>query len=342
MAGTINLFLNRNNTGGLKSGLVKSATELSPVNFPPLVVGDSKSFKLQITEGDTDGTLEDLTGYSIKLGVGNPGATPTGGTWTIGDGTDTTSALQYNAAASAVQTALNALNTSTGPFGDTVTVSGAAGGPYKITFDSNGSQPALTVTTSSLTPESGATVSELTAGDGSTQEVQAIQLYQQPYVLVSSWTISTTTATASVDLTDYDLYSLVAAESDGELETYVEIEVTDASGNVATLARVPVIVSAEVLPTGAGSGSLNFTDFATQAYVDSRVYKVKVDSGDASPDFLDNKVANSVVITAGDTLELDGDASTPGNHFFYSTDETGSKGWERQTAHLIYLDATYG
>lgn len=57
--------------------------------------------------------------------------TPTGGTFTLTFAGDTTSAIAYNAAASAVDTALEALSTiGTG----NVTVSGSAGGPYTVTF----------------------------------------------------------------------------------------------------------------------------------------------------------------------------------------------------------------
>lgn len=55
----------------------------------------------------------------------------TGGTFTLTFGGYTTSAIAYNATASAVQTALQAL-TSIGS--GNVTVSGSAGGPYTVTF----------------------------------------------------------------------------------------------------------------------------------------------------------------------------------------------------------------
>lgn len=56
---------------------------------------------------------------------------PTGGTFTLTFGGQTTSAIAYNAAASAVQTALQALST---VGANNVTVTGSAGGPYTITF----------------------------------------------------------------------------------------------------------------------------------------------------------------------------------------------------------------
>jgi len=57
--------------------------------------------------------------------------TPTGGTFTLTVGGQTTSGIAYNAAASAVQSALVALSTvGTG----NATVTGSAGGPYTVTF----------------------------------------------------------------------------------------------------------------------------------------------------------------------------------------------------------------
>lgn len=56
---------------------------------------------------------------------------PTGGTFTLTFGGQTTSAIAYNAAASAVQTALEALST----IGNgNVIVTGSAGGPYTVEF----------------------------------------------------------------------------------------------------------------------------------------------------------------------------------------------------------------
>jgi hypothetical protein len=55
--------------------------------------------------------------------------TPTGGTFTLTFSAQTTAAIAFNAAAATVQNALNALANLDG-----VTVSGAAGGPYTVTF----------------------------------------------------------------------------------------------------------------------------------------------------------------------------------------------------------------
>ena len=56
--------------------------------------------------------------------------------------------------------------------------------------------------------------------------------------------------------------------------------------------------------------------------------KVLADSGDTSPDYLDGKVAKSIVVSDDDKLELDGDETSPGNNKVYGTDESGNKGWD--------------
>ena len=88
---------------------------------------------------------------------------PTGGTFTLTFGGQTTSSIAFNAAASAVQTALNALSTAGSA---SITVSGSAGGPYTIALPTpnpltiipaltatssltGGTSPAVTMTTSS-------------------------------------------------------------------------------------------------------------------------------------------------------------------------------------------------
>lgn len=75
---------------------------------------------------------------------------PTGGTFTLTYGGQTTAAIPYNAAAGAVQAALEALS-NIAP-GD-VTVTGAAGGPYTITFTGTlaGTNVAQITATASLT-----------------------------------------------------------------------------------------------------------------------------------------------------------------------------------------------
>ena len=73
--------------------------------------------------------------------------TPTGGTFSLTIGGQTASGIAYNAAASAVQTAIRALS----PLWAGATVAGAAGGPYTVTLSPVGGAAAPILATSALT-----------------------------------------------------------------------------------------------------------------------------------------------------------------------------------------------
>ena len=158
-----------------------------------IVKVDADTFSLVGSAGDGEytgsnsGSVQVTTLQNGAAGVNEvqtitASATPTGGTWTISFDGATTSALQYNANAAAVQTALEALPT----IGSgNVTVSGGALGTaaFTVTFigtEGSLSQPAMTVS-SSLTG-SGITLSivVLTEGNAGTNEVQTFALYGTP------------------------------------------------------------------------------------------------------------------------------------------------------------------
>jgi hypothetical protein len=81
-----------------------------------------------VADAGYSGRGPDVPGTSEIQTVTITGA-PTGGTFTLTYSAQVTGAIAFNAAASAVQTALNALSNLDG-----VTVSGANGGPYTVTF----------------------------------------------------------------------------------------------------------------------------------------------------------------------------------------------------------------
>jgi hypothetical protein len=93
------------------------------------------------------------------------GGTPTAGTFTITFQGQTTAGIAYNATGAAVQAALQALsNIGTG----NVTVAGAAGGPYTLTFAGalgNQDVPQVTASNAGLTPPT-ATVTPATTTPG--------------------------------------------------------------------------------------------------------------------------------------------------------------------------------
>ncbi|MBM4722531.1 hypothetical protein GS439_06765 [Rhodococcus hoagii] len=113
--------------------------------------------------GDTNALQEfsfTLSGRGKPLDIAKPstaytvtiGGSPTGGTFTLSVGGQTTAGIAYNATAAAVKSALEAL--STVGTGD-ANVTGSAGGPYTVSLANGG---VLTGSGASLTPSGTVTV----------------------------------------------------------------------------------------------------------------------------------------------------------------------------------------
>ncbi len=245
---TIDLYFNTDATGPTTS-LVRGV-DLGPATLPSLIAGDNYTVRAFLVNRAGVDSASGAGSYTFKLALGTAAARPTGGTFTISDGVDTTSALAYNASAATVQTALNALNTNTGPGGDTVTVSQGATGLYLIKWDTNGAQALLTVNTGSLTPDSDAVVTEEQTGDGSTKEWQSINLAQEPVLTQATWTpITTPYAGWSGDfpLNTYNVLAEALDASGGVYQPTLEAELTDPSGNKRTLFQGTLSISNEVI-----------------------------------------------------------------------------------------------
>lgn len=122
----------------------------------------------------------------VYVGIGNPGAAPVSGSFTLSWGGNTTSALPYNATPTQVQTALNALASITTAGG--VSVVGIQGGPWQVIWTTAGSQALITADTDLLFPASGSEIYEDRAGASGITEIQVIGLIVQPAALASSFT----------------------------------------------------------------------------------------------------------------------------------------------------------
>ncbi len=69
-------------------------------------------------------------------------------------------------------------------------------------------------------------------------------------------------------------------------------------------------------------------------------FRLMCDSTDTVPDWLDGKVQNSIVADAAThKIKLDGDATAPGNSYYYGTDSAGAKGFYPIGSNiLLYTD----
>lgn len=133
----------------------------------PLGVLKSGTVLARYTSGTYTGLYAPYAGEASEVQTATITGTPAGGSFTLTLSGETTAAIAYNAAASAVQSALEALPSLSA--GD-VTVTGSDGGPYTITFGGNyagANVPAMTAT-ASLTGGStpGVTMATGTAGGG--------------------------------------------------------------------------------------------------------------------------------------------------------------------------------
>ena len=107
-------------------------------------------------------------------------------------------------------------------------------------------------------------------------------------------------------------------------------------GNLTLGAQSLTIFGITVPAIQALGGNLEFrtiydADTATwvsscKVLLDNDIYRTMGSASDASPAYLDSKVAKSVVVAA-DKIELDGDVLAPGNGYYYGTDSTGAKGF---------------
>lgn len=178
---------------------------------------------------------------------------PSGGTFTLTYSGQTTAAIAYNAAASAVQSALVALSNI--GVGD-VTVTGSAGGPYTVTFGgvlADQNVAALTASGASLTGGSSPSVSISTPTAG-------VKGHYPDGFIPSGCVIGKVTATGLFG--PYD-----NAAGDGREVaygiTFAPVTVVRANGSVAskvgTGALVMGVVSTSKLPFQTGPGSIDST-----------------------------------------------------------------------------------
>lgn len=246
---SIDLYINTDATNPGTS-LVRGVSDLSSATLPRLTAGDSYTMRVFLVNRSGVDTASGAGSYSIKAALGTTAARPTGGTFTISDGSDTTSAIAYDASAATVQTALNAMNTNTGPGGDTVTVEKGATGLYLIKWDTNGAQSLLTVNTASLTPDSDAVVTEEQTGDGSTKEWQSINLAQEPVLTQSTWTPITSPYagwSGTFPLNTYDVLAEAVDASGGVYQPTFEVELTDPTGKRRTVYQGVITIGNEVI-----------------------------------------------------------------------------------------------
>ncbi len=256
--------------------LVRSVTDMTPVAFPKLVVGDGRSYELYLVDGLGDyASFSGSAAYTPFVAIGSCGY-PGGGTWTAAFGINTTAALALAISPAAFQAALEGL-ASIGP--GNVSVSGSAGKYYVVTFIGAlaGTNVAeLVVNPAGLTPESGIDVSVITEGGVGVNEVQLLTFAVNPITFADDWTpiangwtgeLSTRTvaivqAFAEAGGTITDIFQVTMADPGGVRTTYLKatatIQCTIINPESFAGTQKPTLVTAAQL-AAAVLGANNFT-----------------------------------------------------------------------------------
>ena len=186
-----------------KTGLLDSFFSQRPASQGLYFRGDKNSFEFYpVSPADGSATMfwlpETIDPSHLALGIGDSALPATGGTFALSYSSDSSSltGLGYAISAASLQSAINA-NTTIAALPDTVAVTLLATGNYQVEFQAVGARALIAGDPDGLLPECSVFVSRLQTGDGSTKEIQLIQIVQRPYVYVSSWT-ATPAATATV------------------------------------------------------------------------------------------------------------------------------------------------
>jgi len=183
--------------------LATSLTSLTPSTTPRFVKGDNGAINLYFLEATNNVSapfnVVDYTGTSVKFGVGSRTGTPASGTFTLSFGGQTSGAIAYSATAGAISSALNSLSTISAA--GKVSVDGTMATNFVVSFNSAGTQGAITGNFTRLIPATTALIDERIAGDATNAEIQELQLRLAPAVYEPTWTDLGTAMTVSVATT---------------------------------------------------------------------------------------------------------------------------------------------
>lgn len=262
------LFVNVQATS-IASALVRSAEDLTPVSFPTLVVGDGREFELYFVDGL--GGFASFSGdgsYIPMLAIGECGY-PSGGTFTLTFGGDTTTALAYNASPAAVQTALQAL-ASIGS--GNISVSGVAGKYYVAEFIGTLAETdvaEITADFDGLLPASTIDVSTLVVGGTGVNEQQLLSLAVNPIIFADDWATITNGWSGSLSVRTLGVIQAFV-EASGSLSQLFQVTLQNPDGSRTTFAKVSAGIECSLVSPESYAGT-DKPDLVTQAQLAAAV-----------------------------------------------------------------------
>ena len=238
----------------LSTALVAGLSQpYTPKQFPKLVFGETVEANLYLIDGGAYDTRSGLAGYTARVSVTLDDAKPQGGTFTVTTGDGTTTALDYDATETEIETAINALG------GDTVTVTVWLNGAFSILWDALGAQDAVTVNTTYITPTSTASILPIVEGGATTREEQIIKIKASPLVFADGGASITNGWRMTLDANNANF---LRATAQGEISANYSIEVVSPTSTIDVVARGPVILEPSTFDVAALNG-ISYPDIPT-------------------------------------------------------------------------------
>ena len=254
MAQSLDIYIDTTNGNLVAAGSARNGT------LPTLTRNDSYNLRVRLQERDTGGFLRDLdlTGSSIKLGIGGIDGDPTDGQFRLVLNSITSSAISFNATTTQVYNAISAIASS----GVGVTTYGNEQFAYLITSATLNTAMSFGGSAFTLFPTSSVLVSTRRFPAASVAAQQIIRLVRNPAVYSDTFVASSTAGVVSL--------TKVQDGSSTKNETYDLAIGSDAEGGSVVLnyganstTAIPIGASsvsfAEALSavTGIGSGNVS-------------------------------------------------------------------------------------
>lgn len=190
MAQSLDIYIDTTNGNLVAAGSARNGT------LPTLTRNDSYNLRVRLQERDTEGFLRDLdlTGSSIKLGIGGIDGDPTDGQFKLVLNSVTSNAISFNATPLQVYTAISGIAGT----GVTVTTYGNENFAYLITSPTLGTAMSFGGDAFTLFPTSSVLVSTRRFPTASVAAQQVIRLVRNPAVYSDTFIASPTSGVVSL------------------------------------------------------------------------------------------------------------------------------------------------
>ena len=190
MAQSLDIYIDTTNGNLVAAGSARNGT------LPTLTRNDSYNLRVRLQERDTEGFLRDLdlTGSSIKLGIGGIDGDPTDGQFRLVLNSITSSAISFNATTTQVYNAISAIASS----GVGVTTYGNEQFAYLITSATLNTAMSFGGSAFTLFPTSSVLVSTRRFPTASVAAQQVVRLVRNPAVFADTFVASPTSGVLSL------------------------------------------------------------------------------------------------------------------------------------------------